>query len=201
MKDSTNNILSSNKQHIPNSRLIRILEKIDIMFFWVRLFYSKAKGIKNYRLLYFFFPQKILRINGSVQWPVYFTSRILYHKRIIVGNRSSPGRNSGCYVQARGGIIVGHNFRMGPNVGLISANHDIDDYDLWVGKGPIKIGDNVWIGINSVVLPGITIGNNVVIGANSVVIKDIPSDSIAVGNPCKVIREKKPYAGFDYRNA
>ena len=51
------------------------------------------------------------------------------------------------------------------------------------------MGDNVWIGGNTVILPGVTIGNNVVIGAGSVVSKDIPDNMIAVGNPCKVIRE------------
>ena len=53
---------------------------------------------------------------------------------------------------------------------------------------PIKVGNNVWIGGNVVVLPGVTIGDNVVIGAGSIVNKDIPSKSVAVGNPCKVIK-------------
>ena len=52
----------------------------------------------------------------------------------------------------------------------------------------IKVGNNVWIGGNVVVVPGVTIGDNVVIGAGSVVIKDIPSNSVAVGNPCRVIK-------------
>ena len=54
---------------------------------------------------------------------------------------------------------------------------------------PIEVGNNVWIGGNVVVLPGVTIGDNVVIGAGSIVTKDIPSNSVAVGNPCKVIKE------------
>uniref|UniRef100_UPI00301C5769 DapH/DapD/GlmU-related protein n=3 Tax=Bacteria TaxID=2 RepID=UPI00301C5769 len=54
---------------------------------------------------------------------------------------------------------------------------------------PIHIGDNVWIGANSVVLPGVKIGENSVIGAGSVVTKDIPSNVVAVGNPCRVLRE------------
>jgi acetyltransferase-like isoleucine patch superfamily enzyme len=87
---------------------------------------------------------------------------------------------------------------MGPGVGLISANHDIHDYDRWSESPPIVIGDNVWIGMNSVVLPGIKIGDNVVIASNSVVTKDIPSNSIAAGNPCTVVREKELYKGKDY---
>ena len=54
---------------------------------------------------------------------------------------------------------------------------------------PIRIGNNVWIGAHSVVLPGVTIGDNVVIGAGSVVTKDLPSNVVAIGNPCKVLRE------------
>ena len=54
---------------------------------------------------------------------------------------------------------------------------------------PVTIGNNVWIGANSVVLPGVTIGDNSVIGAGSVVTKDIPANVVAVGNPCKVMRE------------
>ena len=140
----------------------------------------------------------MFRVNGSIPWPVHFTSRILNYKNINVGNRSAPGINSGCYIQGREGIVIGHNYRFGPNVGLISANHDPDDFDKWLNANPISIGNNVWIGMGAVVMPGTTIGDNVVIGANSVVTKDIPSNSVAGGTPCRVIKEKPPYQGFDY---
>lgn len=174
------------------------IEKLGFLFFWLRWFYPQARGFPTAYLLVYFFRQKILRINGRVPWPVHFTSRVLHHKNIKVGNRSTPGVNSGCYVQGRNGIEIGHNFRMGPGVGLISANHDPADYDRWVASGPITIGDNVWIGMNSVVLPGVHIGDNVIIAANSVVSKDIPPNSIAAGAPCTVIREKESYSGKDY---
>jgi len=161
--------------------------KFSFFFNWVRFFYPKSKGINFIYLLYFFIPQKIFRINGNVPWPVHFTSRILYYKNIDVGNRSAPGMNANCYVQGRNGICIGHNFRMGPGAGLISANHNMDDYDQWVAAPPIIIGNNVWIGMNSIVLPGVRIGENVVIGANSVVNNDIPSRSEErrVGKECR----------------
>mgnify|MGYP002710252414 FL=1 len=56
-------------------------------------------------------------------------------------------------------------------------------------RSPVTVGDNVWIGGNTVILPGVTVGSNVVIGAGSVVSKDIPDNTIAAGNPCKVIRK------------
>ena len=180
------------------TKLSNFVDKFGFCLFWLRWFYPRAKGIPLLYLLYFFIPQKICRINGRVPWPVHFTSRILYHKNISVGNRSAPGMNSGCYIQARNGINIGHNFRIGPGVGLISSNHDIGDYDVYSKDKPMKIGDNVWIAMNSVVMPGIKIGDNVVIGANSVVTRDVPSNVIAAGNPCRVIREKGPYKNKDY---
>ncbi len=179
-------------------KILKKTEKYSIFFIWLKWFYPKFKGAHFIYSLYFFIPQKLFRINGSVPWPVHFTSRVFYYKNISIGNRSAPGINAGCYIQGRNGIQIGHNFRMGPGVGLISANHNIDDYDQWVETLPITIGNNVWIGMNAVILPSVKIGDNVVIGANSVVRTDIPSNSIASGNPCQVIKEKPPYKGKDY---
>ncbi|MUH58863.1 galactoside O-acetyltransferase [Bifidobacterium sp. GSD1FS] len=88
-------------------------------------------------------------------------------------------------------ITIGDNVFFGPRVGLYTPYHPIDaqarNEQLEGGK-PIVIGNDVWFGGNVVVCPGVTIGDDVVIGAGSVVTKDIPSHSIAVGNPCHVIR-------------
>ena len=70
---------------------------------------------------------------------------------------------------------------------LYDANYNIE-LEKEYAK-PIKFGNNVWIGGNVVVLPGVTIGDNTVIGAGSIVVKDIPANVVAVGNPCKVIKE------------
>ena len=190
--------LVKNQMNTDRESLIKKFEKFMFLFFWVRVFYPKSKGISVLYLLYYFIPQKIFRINGRIPWPVHFTSRVLYYKNIQVGNRSAPGMNANCYIQGRNGIIIGNNLRVGPGVGLISANHDLSDYDTWPKAPPIRIGDNVWIGMNSVVLPGVQIGDNVVIAANSVVTKDISLNSIAGGNPCQAIKGKKPYQGKDY---
>ena len=90
-----------------------------------------------------------------------------------------------------GGVSFGDNVFIGPNCGFYTAGHPIDYKRRNEGLEyayPIKVGNNVWIGGGVHVMPGVTIGDNVVIGGGSVVCKDIPSNSIACGNPCKVIR-------------
>lgn len=89
-------------------------------------------------------------------------------------------------------IYVGDKVMFGPNVTVATAGHPIDPelrYQAMQYNIPVHIGENVWIGANAVVLPGVTIGDNSVIGAGSVVTKDIPANVVAVGNPCRVLRE------------
>ena len=89
-------------------------------------------------------------------------------------------------------IYVGDYTMFGPNVTVATAGHPIlpelrkEGYQY---NAPITIGKNCWIGAGAIILPGIRIGDNVVIGAGSIVTKDIPSNVVAVGNPCKVLRE------------
>ena len=92
---------------------------------WLRMFYPNARVIPAVYLLVYFFSQKILRINGGATWPVHFTSRIMNAGNIKVGNRAAPGINSGCYVQARNGIIIGNNLRMGPKIGRASCRAQV----------------------------------------------------------------------------
>ena len=89
-------------------------------------------------------------------------------------------------------IRIGDYVMIAPNVTIATASHPIEpELRKRVGQFniPVTIGNNVWIGAGSVVLPGVTIGDNTVIGAGSVVTKDIPANVVAVGNPCRVMRE------------
>ncbi len=89
-------------------------------------------------------------------------------------------------------VEFGDNVFIAPNCAFYTAGHPLDverrNKGLEYAK-PIKVGNNVWIGGNVVVLPGVTIGDNAVIGAGSIVNKDIPSNVVAVGNPCRVIKQ------------
>ena len=100
--------------------------------------------------------------------------------------------NHGLVILDAGGVTFGDNVFIAPSCGFHTSGHPIDFERRNQGLEyayPITVGDNVWIGAGVQVMPGVTIGSNVVIGGGSIVTKDIPSDSVAVGNPCRVIRK------------
>ena len=100
--------------------------------------------------------------------------------------------NFGLTMVDDGEIIIGDGCMFAPNVVLATAGHPINPElraQVYQFTKPIRIGNNVWIGAGAVVLPGVTIGDNTVIGAGSIVTRDIPANVVAVGNPCRVVRE------------
>ena len=100
--------------------------------------------------------------------------------------------NHNAYLMDGGTITIGHHCFIGPNCGMYTAIHatNPDQRNAGIEKAlPIKIGNNCWIGADVTILPGVTIGDNTIIGAKSCVTKDIPSNVVAVGNPCRVLRE------------
>lgn len=115
-----------------------------------------------------------------------------YGYNISVGENFYMNHN--CVILDSAKVEFGDNVFIAPNCSFYTAGHPLDvetrNKGLEFAK-PIKIGNNVWIGGSVSVLPGVTIGDNVVIGAGSVVIRDIPSNTVAVGNPCKVIKQLK----------
>lgn len=148
----------------------------------------------DWKYFYFFLYQRVMLFNVHVPWPCHPTSTVTGVKNIIFGSYTSPGSGPNQYIQGFNGIILGDNVQIGPGVSIISANHDFSNFTRHVPSPPVKIGDNVWIGANCVILPGVNIGSNVIIGAGSIVNKNIQSDCVAVGNPCRVIKSKTPYS-------
>ena len=99
--------------------------------------------------------------------------------------------NMGCTILDEAKVTFGDNVLLAPNVSIYTAGHPVNVARRvagWEYAYPVTVGNNVWIGGNVVILPGVSIGDNSIIGGGSVVTKDIPANVIAVGNPCKVLR-------------
>ena len=112
-----------------------------------------------------------------------------YGKRIHVGRDFFANYN--CTIIDTAPVTIGDHCQLAPGVAIYTAGHPIHPATRNTGYEygrPIAIGDNVWIGGNTILLPGVRIGSNAVIGAGSVVTRDIPEWTVAAGNPCRVIR-------------
>ncbi|MGL4642704.1 MAG: sugar O-acetyltransferase [Vagococcus fluvialis] len=123
-----------------------------------------------------------------------------YGNNIYFGNNCEVNMN--CTFLDDNKITIGDNALIAPNVQIYTAFHPTNANERFgeisiegnfefckTQTAPVNIGDNVWIGGGAIIMPGVTIGNNVVIGAGSIVTRDIPSNKIAFGNPCKIIRD------------
>ncbi|MCR1973849.1 sugar O-acetyltransferase [Clostridium sporogenes] len=123
-----------------------------------------------------------------------------YGNNIYFGNNCEVNMN--CTFLDDNKIIIGNNALIAPNVQIYTAFHPTNAQERFgevkedgsfefckTQTAPVIIGNNVWIGGGVIIMPGVTIGDNVVIGAGSVVTKDIPSNKIAYGNPCRVVRD------------
>jgi len=115
---------------------------------------------------------------------------IIWVESLSLGNNIQINPNTCIY----GRVIIGSNVMIAPNCMIASGNHDIEINNepmitqKCTTKGPIRIGDDVWIASNSVLLDGISVGNGAIIGAGSIVTKDVPPMAIVIGNPAKIIR-------------
>ena len=168
----------------------------------VKIFYDKkyltGKHFETYRsegwnfAFKCIFLQKIIGINRQIPWPVISTTKINSAKNIIFHNDDVINfQSGGCYFQNFSGKIhLGRNSFIAPNVGIITANHDLNDLSKHIDGKDVVIGDNCWIGMNSVILPGVTLGNGVIVGAGSVVTKSFEEERCVVaGNPAKIIKK------------
>lgn len=139
-----------------------------------------------------FFQKNILRLGQPMPWPTGLTCRISDAKNITfhpndLNNFQSPG----IYFQNfKAHIYLGQGSYIGPNVGIITANHKIDNLDEHEDGKDVVIGNNCWIGMNVVILPGVILGNKTIVAAGSVVTQSFPEGNLIIGgSPARLLRD------------
>jgi acetyltransferase-like isoleucine patch superfamily enzyme len=133
--------------------------------------------------------RRIFRQNSGVNWAIHHTSTIHNAENIIRGKNVYPGDSPGVYINASNGITIGDYTNIGPNVGIVSSNHDFIDNEEFTRAERIEIGKHCWLGMGSVVLPAVKLGDFTIVGAGAIVTKSFPEGyCVIAGNPAKVIR-------------
>ncbi len=162
--------------------------------------YLKGKEFSSYKytngwrwVLENVFVQKIIGYQRHIPFPVSFRMQVMNWENIHFDiNDLSNFQKGGSYFQAASDahIYIGSGTYIAANVGIITANHDLNDLSKAAPGKDVKIGDNCWIGMNSVVLPGVTLGERTIVGAGSIVTKSFPEGNCVIaGNPAKEIRK------------
>ena len=147
------------------------------------------------------FMQKVLGFNRGAYWPVHFTSTVNQWQSVLVGIDTSPGYAPGCYIQGIGQVYIGDYTLIGPNVGIISANHDPYNQTQHDASKAVRIGDYCWIGMGAVILPGVVLGDFTVVGAGAVVTQSVVEGYAVIGgNPGRIIKRLDPDRCVRYRS-
>lgn len=181
--------------------IIRILT--GITYIWGCIWYDKKYLVgENFNrnslsggwkwILKYWFPQKVLGYARHVPFPVPRGVTFGNSKNIIFDPDDMRNFHvNGSYFQGIGAkIYIGKGTKIAPNCGLITANHSKDNLESHDEGKDIVIGKNCWIGMNSVILPGVVLGDNTIVGAGSIVTKSFPEGNcVIVGNPARKIKD------------
>lgn len=155
-------------------------------------FVEETKDTQTPATLENWIDQHVLMINQGPYWPLHPSSRVSIWRNVLLGVETSPGLMPGCYISAIGKIEIGDYTQIAPNVGIISANHELEDNRAF-DVGGVSIGAYCWLGMGSVVLPGVTLGDFTVVGAGAIVTKSFPEGYCVIGgNPGKLIKRLDP---------
>jgi len=172
----------------------RLLRCVGILIMWVLLphvtkMVRETRGTSAAVTYEGWFFQKVLGKNRAAYWPTSRFSTIIHADKIKIGIGSELGASPGCYIQGVNGIQVGNYVTVAPNVGVISASHNIYDYFQHEKNIPIKIGNYCWLGFGCTILPGVEIGDHTVVAAGAVVSKSFPDGYCVLGGvPAKIIK-------------
>lgn len=183
----------------------RIIVKclVKIIYLWGCLWYDKKYLIGYYFnkehfskgwtwILKYWFEQKVLGYGRNIPFPIPRGVIISNPKNIIF----SPDdmyelQSNGCYFQTiNAKLIIGKGTKIAPNCGFITSNHNFYNLNKSAEGKDIRIGENCWIGMNSVILPGVILGNHTIVGAGSIVTKSFTEGNCVIaGNPAKKIKD------------
>ena len=172
---------------IPNFILRRTLHKLPGF-----QFFRETSGTQTPISFNHWYRQKVLREVSNASWPVHFTSTVVNPENIECGIETSPGYSPGNYIQAIGKVTIGDYTQIAPNVGIISANHDIYDNSEHIVQ-EVKIGRYGWIGMGAIILPGVELGDFTIVAAGAIVTKSFPEGYVVIGgNPAREIKKLDP---------
>jgi acetyltransferase-like isoleucine patch superfamily enzyme len=134
--------------------------------------------------------RKIFRQNADTDWAIHHSSTIHCPQRIKKGKNVFPGDSPGIYINATNGVEIGDYSNIGPNVGILSTNHDLINNEQHTSEPPILIGKFCWLGMGAVILPGVNLGDFTIVGAGAIVTKDFKEGyCVIAGNPARVIKQ------------
>lgn len=179
---------------IPNSILRRLVHRMPRY-----KFLKQTLNTQTPISFEMFYQQMIQGRNRHVYWPVNPTSTVINYKNIYCGIETSPGYSPGNYIQALGKIYIGDYTQIGPNVGIISGNHDLHDNRKHTTRN-IKIGKYCWLGMGSVILPGVQLGDYTIVAAGSIVTKSFDGHCVIGGNPAKKIKDLDATKCIDHKS-
>jgi acetyltransferase-like isoleucine patch superfamily enzyme len=134
--------------------------------------------------------RRLLRQNAATTWAVHHTSTIHCPGRIKKGKNVFPGDSPGVYINAANGVEIGDYTNIGPNVGIISSNHDVINNEQHTISAPVVVGRFCWMGMGAVILPGVVLGDFTIVGAGAIVTKSFTDGyCVIAGNPARIIRQ------------
>lgn len=172
---------------IKNKTLKAVLIKVIVCIPVIGTYY-KFRCTRNHNRSFWGYLCFLLRRDKTIFWPRSSKNKVTNPKSIVIGMNSTIG-GDGCYIQGNGRLIIGNYVLLSLNIGVLSGNHNVYNQNEDIGKTTI-IGDYSWIGMNSIILPGVVLGPRTVVGAGSVVTKSFPEGYCIIGgNPAVKLKD------------